>query len=67
MIRRESFRVDDFVFVNGQKKSALVADLLNKLGARDVTIESTVGLIPQANVVHFAPTPLITEWLNQQW
>jgi hypothetical protein len=57
----------DLVFANSQKKAALISQLLDDLGARHVTVESTVGLIPQANMVHFTPTPLITEWLGQTW
>lgn len=62
-----SHRGADFVFANNEKKSARIAGLLHGLGASRVTIESTVGLIPQTNMVHFTPTPLITEWLNQRW
>jgi hypothetical protein len=64
---RRHHRGADLVFANSQKKAALVSELLNDLGARHVTIESTVGLIPQANLVHFTPSPLIAEWLGQAW
>jgi hypothetical protein len=57
----------DLVFANSQKKAALIADLLHDLGARDVTVESTVGFIPQTNMVHFTPSPLIAEWFGQTW
>jgi hypothetical protein len=57
----------DLVFANSQKKAALISDLLHDLGARDVTVESTVGVIPQTNMVHFTPSPLIAEWFGQTW
>jgi hypothetical protein len=57
----------DLVFANSQKKAALISQLLDDLGARSVTVESTVGSIPQGNMVHFTPTPLIAEWLGQTW
>jgi hypothetical protein len=57
----------DFVFANAQQKAALVSNLLSDLGARHVTVESTIGFIPQTNTVHFTPTPLIAEWLEQKW
>ena len=60
-------RGGDLVFANSQKKAALIADLLHHLGARDVTVESTVGFIPQTNIVHFTPSPLIAEWFGQTW
>jgi hypothetical protein len=64
---RRNQRGADLVFANSQKKAALVGELLNDLGARHVTVESTVGFIPQANMVHFTPSPLIAEWLGQTW
>jgi hypothetical protein len=57
----------DFVFANAQDKSKLVAQLLTNLGAHDVRLESTFGLIPQANIVHFQPTDEISEWLQKVW
>jgi hypothetical protein len=64
---RRNQRGADLVFANSQKKATLVSELLNDLGARHVTVESTVGFIPQANMVHFTPSPLIAEWLGQTW
>jgi hypothetical protein len=57
----------DLVFANSQQKATLISNLLSDLGARHVTVEPTVGLIPQTNIVHFTPTPLIAEWLGQAW
>jgi hypothetical protein len=57
----------DFVFANAHDKATLVAGLLLNLGCRDIRIESTVGLIPQANIVHFQPTEEVTEWLRKAW
>jgi hypothetical protein len=57
----------DLIFANSLKKAALISQLLDDLGARDVRVESTVGFIPQTNMVHFTPTPLIAEWLGQTW
>jgi hypothetical protein len=57
----------DLVFANSQQKAALISNLLSDLGARHVTVESTVGVIPQTNMVHFTPTPLIAQWLAQTW
>jgi hypothetical protein len=31
------------------------------------SVESTVGLTPQGNAVHFEPTPEVTEWLQKTW
>jgi hypothetical protein len=39
-------RGPDFVFANSQTKAALIASLLNDLGARGVTVESDVGFMP---------------------
>jgi hypothetical protein len=60
-------RGPDFVFTNAHDKATLVAGLLLNLGCRDIRIESTVGLIPQANIVHFQPTDEVTEWLRKAW
>jgi hypothetical protein len=60
-------RDKDFVFANADEKATLVAGLLMGLGCRNIRIESTVGLIPQANYVHFEPTEGVMEWLRKEW
>jgi hypothetical protein len=60
-------RGPDLVFANAQDKSKLVAQLLTYLGAHGVRLESTFGLIPQANMVHFQPTDEVQAWLQKVW
>jgi hypothetical protein len=48
-------------------KADLIAVLLLDLGCRNISVESTVGLTPQGNAVHFEPTPEVTEWLQKTW
>jgi hypothetical protein len=56
-----------FVFSNARAKADLIAVLLLDLGCRNIIVESTVGLTPQGNAVHFEPTPEVTEWLQKTW
>src|SRR4029453_14011252 len=42
-----------FVFSNARAKADLIAVLLLDLGCRNIIVESTVGLTPQGNAVHF--------------
>jgi hypothetical protein len=60
-------RDKDFVLANSQSKAALVAELLNRLGCHQIRIETTIGLIPQANIVHFEPTDEVNRWLTRTW
>jgi hypothetical protein len=60
-------RDKDFVFANAQSKAALVAELLNRLGCHAIRIESTIGSIPQANIVHFEPTEEVRTWFAKAW
>jgi hypothetical protein len=60
-------RGPDFVFANARDKAQLVADLLHDLGCHGIRIESTVGLVPQGNTVHFTPTDEVATWLKRQW
>lgn len=55
------------VFANAQDKAKLIGQLLTYLGCQDVRLESTFGLIPQTNVVHFQPTEEVTQWLQKTW
>jgi len=57
----------DFVFVNAREKVQLVASLLSSLGCHEIRIESTVGLVPQGNAVHFTPTDEVKWWLRRNW
>ena len=57
----------DFVFSNARSKVDLIARLLVDLGCTNMRVESTVGLIPQGNAVHFEPTAEVTEWLQWSW
>lgn len=60
-------RDKDFVFANAHDKAMLVAGLLMALGCHDIRLESTVGNLPQANIVHFQPTDEVMEWLTKEW
>jgi hypothetical protein len=60
-------RNKDFVFANAQSKAALVAELLHRLCCHQIRIESTIGRIPQANIVHFEPTEEVKAWLEKTW
>jgi hypothetical protein len=60
-------RGDDFVFANAHDKATLVEGLLSALGCSRISLESTYGLIPQANIVHFQPTDEVMEWLRKTW
>ena len=60
-------RGNDFVFANAHDKAALVESLLSALGCSRISLESTYGLAPQANIVHFQPTDEVTEWLRKTW
>jgi len=60
-------RGEEFVFANAQEKATLIATLLTNLGCRGVRVESTVGLIPQGNVVQFEPTREVAEWIRKSW
>lgn len=55
------------MFANGKEKADLIAQLLVALGCHAVRVESTFGLIPQANIVHFIPTDEVNEWLRKSW
>jgi hypothetical protein len=57
----------DFFFYAKREKAALVGQLLFNLGARQVTIESTLGLIPGGHMVHFTPTGQVREELDKPW
>jgi hypothetical protein len=57
----------DFMFANAREKATLVAQLLTDLGCRRVRLESTFGLIPQGNAVHFQPTNEVKQWLEKAW
>jgi hypothetical protein len=48
---------EDLRFANARQKVALIASLLNELGCANVHVESTEGVIPQTNTIHFEPTP----------
>lgn len=60
-------REGDFVFANAKDKANLVAQLLMALGCHGVRVESTFGLIPQTNTVHFIATDEVREWLQKTW
>ena len=60
-------RGNDFVFANAHDKASLVESLLSDLGCSRISLESTYGLAPQANIVHFQPTDEVTEWLRKTW
>lgn len=64
---RRHGRGGDFVFANSKEKANLVAQLLVALGCHGVRLESDFGLIPQTNVVHFAPTDEVNAWLHKSW
>jgi len=60
-------RGNDFVFANAHDKATLVEGLLSDLGCSRISLESTYGVAPQANIVRFQPTDEVTEWLRKTW
>jgi hypothetical protein len=61
-------RGHDFRFVGGSgKKATLVESLLDGLGCTEISLETTWGYIPGANIVHFKPTAEVEEWLHKAW
>jgi hypothetical protein len=60
-------RGNEFVFANAHDKATLVEGLLSDLGCSRISLESTYGLVPQANIVRFQPTDEVTEWLRKTW
>jgi hypothetical protein len=60
-------RGNDFVFANAHDKATLVEGLLSDLGCSRISLESTYGTAPQANIVRFQPTDEVTEWLRKTW
>jgi hypothetical protein len=57
----------DYVFSNAREKATLICHLLTSLGCRGVRLESTFGLAPQGNAVHFQPTDEVKQWLEKSW
>jgi hypothetical protein len=56
-----------FHFANADDKAKRIAQLLVDLGARNIRLESTYGLIPRTNWVHFEPTQQLLDWLQRPW
>ncbi len=54
----------EFFLVNANHKAEIIGRFLTELGASDVWLRSTAGLIPRVTLVSFVPTPEITEWLE---
>lgn len=57
-------RGDALAFANSRDKATLIAQLLTRLGCRDVRLESNFGYIPQTNILRFTPTGEVRQWMS---